>query len=52
MLEALAWIVAGVIALYLAFWIVVLAWPLLLCWYLGYPVVGVIAEVIYLASMR
>jgi len=42
----------GMLALFVAFWVVLLAWPLLLCWYFGYPAIGVLAEVIYLASLR
>lgn len=52
MLEALIWIAAAIAALFLAFWVIVLAWPLMLCWYLGYPAIGVLAEVIYLVSLR
>jgi hypothetical protein len=29
-----------------------MTWPLLVCWHFGHPVVGVLAEVIYLAAIN
>ena len=54
-MSATEWFVLAVVCL-LAFAaaavVLLLAWPLILCWYLGHPVVGVLAEVIWLASLR
>lgn len=44
-------VIAAAIIVPLALFVLLFAWPLILCWHLGHPVVGVIAEIIWLGMM-
>lgn len=45
-------VVVAIVAIPVVLLIIALAWPLLVCCYFGHPVIGVLAEVVYLAAMR
>ena len=50
--EVVLWCIGGMLALFIGVIVLALAWPFLLCWYFGYPAIGVLAGVIYLAALR
>jgi len=45
-------IVAGIVAVFFGLVLLIFIWPLVLCWYLGHPIIGVFAEILYLAILR
>lgn len=55
-MQEIVLIVAGAILLAVAIPVallgLILLWPLLLCWYLGHPVIGVIAMLIWWSMAR
>ena len=44
--------VAALVLVPLALFALFLLWPLLLCWHLGSPLLGVLCEVIWLACLK
>jgi hypothetical protein len=49
--EILSFLLIVMVGIPIAILILFYLWPLLLCWYLGSPLLGVLCEVIWLAAV-
>ena len=52
MIEAAAWIVVGCLAVFVGLVLLLLSWPLLLCWHFGHPIIGIFAELVWLMVLE
>ena len=51
-LQIAALVFLGCFAAMLGFVLLLLAWPLLVCWHFGHPIIGIFAELVWLMVLE
>lgn len=51
-IETVGWIILGCLAVVLEFVVLGLAWPFLLCWHFGHPIIWIFAELVWIMVLE